>query len=98
MRKAVPRGTVSLVFDNFDPTRRRSMRRLPPWVRRKAKSATLPMVWEWFENVNHGALHTAGYNECVTPSKITTSDDTPMSKIFHPLLALIASATDKEII
>ncbi len=39
----------------------------------------------------------AGYNECVTPSNITTSDDTPMSKIFHPLLALIASATDREL-
>jgi putative transposase len=39
----------------------------------------------------------AGYNECVTPSTITTYEDTPMSKIFHPLLALIASATDKEL-
>ena len=39
----------------------------------------------------------AGYNECVTRSNITTSDDTPMPKIFHPLLALIASATDKEL-
>ena len=37
----------------------------------------------------------AGYNECVTASNITTSDNTPMTKIFHPLLALIASATDK---
>jgi putative transposase len=39
----------------------------------------------------------AGYKECVTPSNITTSDDTTMSKIFHPLLALIASATDNEL-
>ena len=36
-----------------------------------------------------------GYNECVTASNITTSDNTPMTKIFHPLLALIASASDK---
>jgi putative transposase len=28
---------------------------------------------------------------------MTTYDDTPMTKIFHPLLALIASATDKEL-
>ena len=38
-----------------------------------------------------------GSNECVTTSVITSSDDTPMSRIFHPLLALIASATDKEL-
>ena len=37
------------------------------------------------------------YNECVTRSIITTTDDTPISKIFHPLLALIASATDNEL-
>ena len=37
----------------------------------------------------------AGYNECVTRSIITTSDDTPMSKLSPPLLALIASAIDK---
>jgi len=39
----------------------------------------------------------AGSNGCVIRSIITTSDDTPMTKIFHPLLALIASATDKEL-
>lgn len=39
----------------------------------------------------------AGSNGCVTRSNITTSNDTPMTKIFHPLLALIASATDKEL-
>ena len=39
----------------------------------------------------------AGSNECVTASNITTSDDTQMSKIFHPLLALIASSKDREL-
>jgi putative transposase len=37
------------------------------------------------------------YNECVTRSHITHSDNTRMSRIFHPLLALIASATDREL-
>ena len=41
--------------------------------------------------------HIARYNECVTASKFTTYDNTTMSKIFHPLLALIASATDREL-
>ena len=38
-----------------------------------------------------------GYNESETPSHITGYDNTKMSKIFHPLLALIASATDREL-
>jgi len=37
------------------------------------------------------------YNECVIPVQITGYDDTAMTKIFHPLLALIASATDREL-
>ena len=37
------------------------------------------------------------YNECVTHSRITTSDDTKMNRVYHPLLALIASATDREL-
>ena len=43
------------------------------------------------------ALDSAGSNECVTTSQPTTKDDTSMSNIFHPLLALIASATDKQL-
>jgi hypothetical protein len=39
----------------------------------------------------------AVYNQCVTASIITTSDDTPMSRIFHPPSALIASATDNQL-
>jgi len=39
----------------------------------------------------------AGYNECVTLLQFHTYDHTKMSRIFHPLLALIASATDKEL-
>jgi putative transposase len=39
----------------------------------------------------------AVYNECVTASKISTYDNTRMSRIYHPLLALIASATDREL-
>lgn len=38
-----------------------------------------------------------GYNECVTRSIIGTYDNSKMPDIFHPLLALIASATDKEL-
>ena len=37
------------------------------------------------------------YNECVIPVHITGYDDTAMTLIFHPLLALIASATDNEL-
>jgi hypothetical protein len=39
----------------------------------------------------------ARYNECVTLIQITHSDNTKMTAIFHPLLAMIASATDKEL-
>jgi len=39
----------------------------------------------------------AGSNECVTLPRLTTCDDTPMAQIFHPLLALIASATDSQL-
>ena len=39
----------------------------------------------------------AVYNECATPPQIDAYDDSKMSKIFHPLLALIASATDNEL-
>ena len=38
-----------------------------------------------------------GYNECVTRFIIGTYDNSKMPDIFHPLLALIASATDKEL-
>ena len=39
----------------------------------------------------------AGYNECATPSHNTDFDNIKMAKIFHPLLALIASVTDREL-
>lgn len=39
----------------------------------------------------------AGYKECVTPARIRSQDDTAVAKIFHPLLALIASGTDREL-
>jgi len=39
----------------------------------------------------------AGYNECVRLVHYSISEDTQMSKSFHPLLALIASATDSEL-
>ena len=42
-------------------------------------------------------MGTAGYNECATPLHNTDFDNTTISKIFHPLLALIASATDREL-
>jgi hypothetical protein len=38
----------------------------------------------------------AVYNGCATPCLYTTFDNTMPAKIFHPLLALIASATDRE--
>lgn len=34
--------------------------------------------------------------QLVITSTMTTYDNTPMSRFFHPLLALIASATDNE--
>ena len=39
----------------------------------------------------------AGYNQCETRSRIRCSENTKMTKIFHPLLALIASGTDREL-
>ena len=39
----------------------------------------------------------AGYNECTTPFHNTDFDNTTMTMIFHPLLALIASAADREL-
>jgi hypothetical protein len=37
------------------------------------------------------------YNECAIPFHTTTYDNTAMTEIFHPLLALIASATDNQL-
>jgi putative transposase len=37
------------------------------------------------------------YNECVISFHTTHSDDTRMPAIFHPLLALIASAADRQL-
>ncbi|MCA9112203.1 MAG: helix-turn-helix domain-containing protein [Planctomycetaceae bacterium] len=42
-------------------------------------------------------LQEAVYNECVTLLQTTDHDDTEMEKIVHPLLAMIASATDREL-
>ncbi len=39
----------------------------------------------------------AGYKESVTPLQITYDDHSRMSQIFHPLLAMIASVTDREL-
>ena len=47
--------------------------------------------------IRHYIDSPAVYNECVTQSNFTTPDNTPMTKLFHPLLTLIASATDKEL-
>jgi len=41
--------------------------------------------------------YVAVYNECVTPSHIAPYDNSTMNGIFHPLLALIASATNNEL-
>ena len=38
-----------------------------------------------------------GYNECVISFSIGTYENTQMTKLFHPLLALITSSTDKEL-
>ena len=51
----------------------------------------------WNPNFSTLLKSPAVYNECVTAFKITTYDDTAMNKIYHPLLALIASATDREL-
>jgi len=39
----------------------------------------------------------AGYNESANRVHITPCDNTMMSEIFHPLLAMIASATNNEL-
>lgn len=44
----------------------------------------------------HSTEHLALYNECVTPLQITGYDDTPMTRIFHPPVALIAPAADND--
>ena len=38
-----------------------------------------------------------GYNESAIPVHITTYNNSMMNQIFHPLLALIASATNNEL-
>ena len=43
------------------------------------------------------SLVTALYNECVRTLHATCYDHTDVAKIFHPLLALIASVTDREL-
>jgi putative transposase len=43
------------------------------------------------------ALQIVGYNECVLPSHHPNQHDTDVTKIVHPLLAMIASATDREL-
>lgn len=45
----------------------------------------------------HFIDHIVLYNECVISLQITEYDDTAMTQIFHPLLALIASATNNEL-
>ena len=44
-----------------------------------------------------GAAFLVGSNECITSLQIGLYDISIMTKIFHPLLALIASATDSEL-
>lgn len=39
----------------------------------------------------------AVFNGCVTASRTTSYDHTAMNRVYHPLLALIASATDREL-
>ena len=46
----------------------------------------------------HGSPeHKAVFRECVTRFQITDCEHTAMNKIYHPLLALIASATESEL-
>ena len=45
----------------------------------------------------HRNEHIALYNECVTACHDDTYDNTAMTQLFHPLLALIASAIAKEL-
>jgi hypothetical protein len=45
----------------------------------------------------HPKGHIAGYNECASPVHIPTYDNSNMPALFHPLLALIASATNNEL-
>ena len=44
---------------------------------------------------SHG--HIAVFRECVTRFQIRDCEHTAMTKIYHPLLALIASATESEL-
>ncbi|WP_437193254.1 hypothetical protein [Planctomicrobium sp. SH527] len=41
--------------------------------------------------------HKVLYNQCAKAFQTTDYDNTNMAAIFHPLLALIASATDREL-
>ena len=43
---------------------------------------------------SHG--HKAVFRECVTRFQIRDCEHTAMNRIYHPLLALIASATESE--
>ena len=38
-----------------------------------------------------------GYNECEAPAFLARSTIKPMTRLFHPFLALIASSTDREL-
>ena len=49
------------------------------------------------ERVSAYAASPVQYNECVTDCELTISDDRSMLRIYHALLALIASATDREL-
>lgn len=66
-------------------------------------STTLPVEWRRFLPIGFAGcfsisiLDIAGYNECVIPFHSTHYDDSIMNKIFHPLLALIASAANNEL-
>jgi hypothetical protein len=48
-------------------------------------NAVLETVWQ------------ALYNGCATPCPYSDSDNSMAAKIFHPLLVMIASATDQEL-
>ncbi len=51
----------------------------------------------YFSLFSHSARPVALYNQCVIPLQSTGYDNTMRARIFHPLLALIASATDREL-
>jgi len=53
-------------------------------------------------NLSNGSVVRYGaspvrYNGCVTTTGTTTYDDSTMNRVYHPLLAMIASATDREL-